>query len=384
MPATEAVSNITPSPDGLVRTARERRSALQWLGGLPGRLVTLVLPEATLPEHDQVPLNTAAQWVARSPRGNGYLALEPGTRRFSRGDDLIAYRVSGRTAFIVGGTHRGPDSGNEVLSQFVEVAKSAKIRRVLLFPVQEADRSAVEQVGFKTLQVGSEAFVDPQTFDLQGKRFADLRQMVNRATKRFDLGVEELDPHADREALQDFFQQWRKSLGGPHPLRLLVGTPCVDEPLGRRYMVARNECDQIVAAITLTPGWGGDGWGVDVMARLRDTPPGAMDFLLTRTIQRVREEGCTIFSLGACPMAEDAPIEQVSRPFLRWVFRGLYATKIGNRLFHFQGLTHFKRKFSPRWEPVYIAAWPRLGVPELYTGCRMWGLFGDSPEIFND
>ena len=131
-----------------------------------------------------------------------------------------------------------------------------------------------------------------------------------------------------------------------------------------------------MAFVTLTPGWAGRGMGLDVMARTPKAPAGTMELLLIATMEQVFDEGIEFVSLGACPMAERHPLDGSDPRLLRWIFRTLYRSRIGNRLFNFRSLAHFKAKFSPRWEPLYIAGWPRLTVRSLYTGCRMWGLFG--------
>ena len=83
-------------------------------------------------------------------------------------------------------------------------------------------------------------------------------------------------------------------------------------------------------------------------------------------------------------MSEKAHAEDPAPPLLTGIFHGLYRSWLGNRLFHFHGLAHFKNKFAPSWEPVLIGCAPRLGVWDLYAGCRMWGLFGDGDEVFTD
>ena len=132
----------------------------------------------------------------------------------------------------------------------------------------------------------------------------------------------------------------------------------------------------MVAFVTLIPGWGGAGVGLDVMARYPDAPAGTMDVLLVRAIERCFDAGMRIFSLGGCPMAEHGTLDADDPWLLRRIFRLLYRTRVGNYLFNFNSLVQFKAKFAPRWEPVYIAGWPRVSVRSLYTGCRMWGLFG--------
>ncbi|MCA9572677.1 MAG: hypothetical protein KC656_32785, partial [Myxococcales bacterium] len=76
---------------------------------------------------------------------------------------------------------------------------------------------------------------------------------------------------------------------------------------------------------------------------------------------------------GACPMA-GVPFDP-RRPVLTAIFRLLYGTWLGNRVFGFRNLVRFKDKLAPRWEPVHFAARPGLGAWALYQGCRMWGLY---------
>ena len=93
---------------------------------------------------------------------------------------------------------------------------------------------------------------------------------------------------------------------------------------------------------------------------------------MLETVAQLRSEGVTTLSLGPCPMAG---LEAIARPnILHRIFQLLYRTSWGNRIFGFRGLVSFKNKFRPRWEPIFIAATPRVSVLTLYMGCRMWRL----------
>ena len=71
------------------------------------------------------------------------------------------------------------------------------------------------------------------------------------------------------------------------------------------------------------------------------------------------------------------PGEPLDAPWsLRAFMAFLFRSSIGQRLFGFRQLFHFKNKFAPQWEPVYLAGWPRMGFWSMYAGGRMWGLFG--------
>jgi len=329
-------------------------------------------------------LERATAAATASPRANAYLALEPGVHLHplsARG--VVGYRTSGRSLFAVGGVLGDPDAMTEHLERLRSTALGAGFKRVLLFPVSTSERAAVEAAGFRVVQVGSEAVVDPACFRLEGPQHADLRQMCNRARKRWGLRVVELDLAVDYGRLVGFFDAWRSGLSGRAPMRLVLGTPCLDSPLGRRYFGAEND-GGLAAVVTVTPSRSGAAWAVDVMARKKGGPSGAMDLLLSETIAALGREGIRRMSLGSCPMSEKAHAEDPAPPLLTGIFHGLYRSWLGNRLFHFHGLAHFKNKFAPSWEPVLIGCAPRLGVWDLYAGCRMWGLFGDGDEVFTD
>jgi len=350
---------------------------LHGLLGLPGRLVDGLWGAARPVDLPEVTTAAAAGLVARSPRGNAYLALEPSLRRARIGEGLLAYRVAARNAFIVGGLHGPLEAAARGLVELRERLRGAGVRRVVVVPVSTDEVGVVQEAGFGVVQVASEALVDPRTFGLTGGALADLRQMVNRATGRFDLTVREIRPETEGTPWARVYERWLASRPSGHAMSLLVGSPAVDEPLGRRYFAAvePGEGGRLVAVTSIAPGWGGRGFGVDIMAREPDAPAGAMDLLLAEVIGTLGDEGVEILSLGACPMAGIEADGHTPR-WLRALFRFLYASKLGNRVFPFRQLHRFKAKFAPRWEPVYLAGWPSAGPWTVYVGGRMWGLFG--------
>ncbi|MCZ7583502.1 MAG: DUF2156 domain-containing protein [Deltaproteobacteria bacterium] len=340
---------------------------------LPGRAADRALGAAPAPDETG---NIETPLVRSSPRANAYLSLEPGLRVFRRGDHLLTYHAQGRDAFVVGGLHGPRDSAAGALRELGGRLASAGFRRVLLFPVSRDELNVVRAAGFDAIHTGSEAFCDPTRFFLAGKPRADLRQMLNRASRRSDLELVEMDPARHAPLLRAVYDAWLAERPVKRRLRLLVGTPMFDRPEGRRYFAVMERDAHLPAAfLTLTPGWSGAGFGVDVMARLPDAPAGAMDLLIYGVIRRLAEQDVRLLSLGACPMSERAPVGVDDKPLLRVAFRVLEGTRLGNEIFRFRSLAHFKGKFAERWEPVYVACRGRVTAWSLYAGCRMWGLF---------
>ena len=356
-----------------------RATLLQWLVDAPGRLSHWLTPRRPPLPPSTLNLTDIAGMVRDSPRSNGVLSLEQGLRIYGDSDAALTWAGSARTAFACGGVHGSRTV--PMLREFTNALRESGYRRALLFPIDQGERADCLEGGFPSVRVGMEALLRKDTFHLQGKSFVDLRQMLNRAKKRYQLDVWEVDPSTGVEDLHAVYQRWLLQKPTWTPMALVVGSPSFDTPLGRRYFAVGDRHDRRAKAfISLGPGWQGRGWGLDVMARDPDAPAGAMEFLITRAASQVFDEGAEHFSLGAAPLYAGPhpalkPAHQLER-IMGWIF----ASRIAKRFFHFKALARFKMKFSPTWTPVYIGIWPRPSIRALYGGCRMWGLFGQAHQ----
>ncbi len=316
---------------------------------------------------DAAQMHNSVMSHARWPEA--HLALEPGLHYHRSAEGPLAYQIRGGTAFAIGGLN----SSNvpRLLQSFRRQTEALGIRRQLVFPVRSHELSAVGAAGFEALQVGVEAWIDLEGFTVRGNRFEGVRHMRNRACRHGVTSVEVAQPAGRADEFIALHTAWLRSKRPTWRMRLLVGSPGLEAPFDRRYFAAERD-GQLQAFCTVLPGASGQ-WGVDVMCRRPDAASGAMEHLLLHVSATLRGEGARTLSLGACPMAE-VPLLG-SRRGLRRIFRGLYASRLGNQVFGFRNLVKFKNKFRPRYEPIHVAASPRLGAIELYLGCRMWGLY---------
>jgi lysylphosphatidylglycerol synthetase-like protein (DUF2156 family) len=116
--------------------------------------------------------------------------------------------------------------------------------------------------------------------------------------------------------------------------------------------VARDAAGRVQAFLTVVPAGGGRGWLLDLMRRWRDGESGAMDLLIARTAEALRDEGVQRLSLSLAPLAsteddaEDAPaVARRGRTLLYEKMDGAY---------NYRSLFAYKRKFGVRWETRYL------------------------------
>ena len=91
---------------------------------------------------------------------------------------------------------------------------------------------------------------------------------------------------------------------------------------------------------------------VDLMRHADDVPYGTMDYLFCALMAWGRCQNYQWFSLGVAPLSGLAHGRLA--PF--WARLGDFVYRHGEGAYRFEGLRAFKAKFSPVWEPRYIAA----------------------------
>jgi phosphatidylglycerol lysyltransferase len=104
-------------------------------------------------------------------------------------------------------------------------------------------------------------------------------------------------------------------------------------------------------------GW---GWALDLMRRTPDAPPGVMEFLLVRAIERFRSCGAQVVSLGMVAMADTRQeMTPGKRQLISFITDRLGLLETRATLFN------FKRKFHPCWESRYLVTNTTLALPRI-------------------
>jgi len=112
---------------------------------------------------------------------------------------------------------------------------------------------------------------------------------------------------------------------------------------------AVDGAERVHAFITLLPTYADGGMALDLMRRAPEAAPGAMELLLARAAEYLREEGYTYFSLGLAPLAGVGGAEHgLAGKGLDYLFRNL------DGVYRYHLLHRFKDKFAPRWEDRYL------------------------------
>jgi len=207
------------------------------------------------------------------------------------------------------------------------------------------------RLGLTHVKIGEEAVVPLCDFSLDGRSRKGLRTSIHRLEReglQFRvLGGQEVDMRM--EELRSVSDEWlaRKAVAEKG-----FSLGFFDEAYLRQCPVAVLEHDGRIEAFTnLLVGRPGGELSIDLARYRASAPPSTMEGLYAHVMLWGRAQGYSRFNLGMAPLAGVAPAHG---PRV-WGVLARYVYEHGAELYNFQGVRAFKEKFSPVWEPRYLA-----------------------------
>ncbi|GFE74802.1 bifunctional lysylphosphatidylglycerol flippase/synthetase MprF [Novosphingobium sp. TCA1] len=314
-------------------------------------LLAFLRPSRRAVRPDECPLDVEAA-LAHATRSESMLALT-GDKLFLAGPDnrsMLMYQIQGHSWIVMGDPVGERSDWPELLWRLRERA-DANQGRVLLYQVTPEVLPVAIDMGLQLMKYGEEARVDLSRFGLEGPGARPLRHAMRRAERE---GAEfAIVPAARVSALigelRDVSDEWLRAKG-QREKAFSVGR--FDEAYIARCDIAVIRCEgRIVAFANLWKTAGREELSVDLMRHRADVPYGCMDFLFTRLMLWGRQEGYAWFNLGLAPLSGI----EARRLAPTWARAAGMLFRHGEAFYGFEGLRNYKEKFSPVWEPRYIA-----------------------------
>lgn len=275
---------------------------------------------------------------------------------------VLAFRVIGETA-VVSSDPVAPDGqAPEVLARFLAVAHE-RGWQVALWAASERHLDAYRRLGLRTLCVGEEAFVDPSTFTLEGRRVRKLRQSVHRVQRRgWEIEVRQgRDLDAGLEAEIDAIERgWRAGQRRLIGFAMAMGRYEAEVRADDLYAVARAPGGELGAVMRFASHCG--NLSLDTMRRVGETPNGLNEALVCAALAAARELGVPQVSLNYAGLAHLVRGDSQHRSLAGRMLVELLVRGLAGR-FQMERLVRFNEKFSPDWRPRYLVYESRAALP---------------------
>ena len=261
---------------------------------------------------------------------------------------VIAYGLAGRSAIILGTPVGIDDEKQNLLQDFVKFCSETGWQ-IVAIAIDQSDLELYQRAGVKNkLYVGDEAIISIEQFLSTTQRSKHFRYVKNRA-RREGLTVEFWDnPSVEQfDVLEKISLDW-KSSGGRKEFGFFMS------PFGRQYL---GECviavvfqnGKPLAYANILPLFKSSTTStIDHMRSVPGADAVTMHFLLSEIIERQHTWGQQYFSLGLSPLSEQSDQNTQITLLLR------LAKRFGARFYAAEGLSQFKSKFEPSWQPQYV------------------------------
>lgn len=311
-------------------------------------------------------------------------ALEAGLEHWfdPAGDGAVAFARAGRWRVVVGAPICPRERLAEVAAAFSDDARRHH-QQAVFFGVSDRFVEVLPVPGFDWIQIGMQPSWDPREWLGVMATSPDLRRRVRRAAKAA-ITVSEVswrdlsEGCALRIEAERLLGEWQDGHRMP-PMRFMVTVDLFSALPERRFFVARQN-GRLVGLLVGVPIYGRGGWLLDDLLVDRRDAPGTSEALIDLAFTTLGAEGVSYASLGLVALAglgagRPAPLPH---PILGAAFNA--SVRWLNGLYSFHGIYSFRDKLQPTaWEPVYMAARPRvhvltlLGVLSAFSGgSLMW------------
>ncbi len=316
-------------------------------------------------------------------------------------EGLVNYRVEGNVAVVLGDPVCAPEAFERVTRSFLDFC-TLRNWRVAFYQTYHDHLPTYRALKLRAFKIGEEAIINPQVFTLNGSAIANVRISARRA-ERDNVVIHWHEGIPSTEAmyqLEQISNAWLEHKAGQNASEMgfsmgrlnelpdaakqgdmLTNIPLPSDIAHRvtpRVVtaVATTSVGEPCAFVTFLPVYGslatnatarGNeaemcdwGWTLNLMRRSPDAPPGVIELLLVRAIERFRSSGAQVVSLGMVAMADTRQEMTLSQ--------GQLASFVTDRLHLLESrrsLFNFKQKFHPAWESRYIVTSTTLALPKI-------------------
>ncbi|WP_390173994.1 bifunctional lysylphosphatidylglycerol flippase/synthetase MprF [Robbsia andropogonis] len=304
----------------------------------------------------------AGRIVRAQPRSDAGLAMM-GDKSFLFSKSrkaFLMYAKRGRTWAALHDPVGARDEWAGLIREFVALAH-AHGGRAAFYQVRAEALPLYLDAGLTLVKLGEEAQIDLHAFEMTGPHRANLRYAMKRGEKD-GLSMQVVDKahvHAFVPTLRRISDTWLDSRSAKEKsFSVAAFTP---EYLASQSVIVISQNGLPVAFSTFMTTDLNEEATIGVMRHLNEASPYTMEYLFTSLALHLKKAGLRTLSLGMSPLSGMTPSPLASP----WFRLGALTWRFGGRFYNFRGLRAFKNKFTPQWEPRYLAASGSVGV--LFT-----------------
>lgn len=234
---------------------------------------------------------------------------------------------------------------------------------VVFYEIEEKNFSIYHDAGYYFFKLGEEAKIDLEEFNLVGSKKSAFRNTLRRV-EREGYSFSIINPPFNEETLKELREISDKWLGDRKEKGFSLGW--FSEEYIEKSPVAilkKEDENKIMGFVSIMDAYdGGETVAIDLMRIDKKAPNSSMDYLMLNLFLTFKDRGYKYFSLGEAPLSNVGfnNHSHLQEKLARLVYNS------GNIFYSFDGLRRYKSKFSPIWQPRYLAYPKFMSLPEVF------------------
>jgi phosphatidylglycerol lysyltransferase len=318
-------------------------------------------------------LQVAARIAGRSANPSAWLALGGDKRLLfnEKNTAMVAWSVRNQNCVSVGDPSGSAADAFQIAWDFNEMCQQQALRPVFFLASREY-RPLFEEMNLRLLHIADEAIIDLRRRGAEGSVFQSMTATPDAVYRYRVLTGPEVESLVPELARVD--AAWQAERGG-RPLKFSSAIFVADQIASTPVLVMEQD-SRLVAFATLWPGADGETMSCGLIRYLPDSPTGVLDGLLAEVIRHARASGCQRFSFGPAPVADwqSPALQEVRTQVMTISFR------MSPHFYSYQGLRNYLDRFSPDWEPLFLACPAGQPVSSILEDISMLIGSGDWPK----
>ncbi|WP_168706782.1 bifunctional lysylphosphatidylglycerol flippase/synthetase MprF [Gordonia paraffinivorans] len=296
-------------------------------------------------------------WMTTWP-GNSYQFTDQGT-------SVVAYQHHVGTHLALADPICAPERLPAAVDAFIDLAESAGATPCL-FSIGTATSQDLVDRGWRSVQIAEDTIVDLPGLEFKGKPWQHVRSALNKAGKQ-DISMRMVtladESFAVRTQVRAISEEWVGDKGLPE-MGFTLGS--VEEAMDPevRVALAVDPDGNVHGVLSWLPVYapGGEvaGWTLDIMRRRTDGFGPVVEYLIASSAVAFKDEGAQFISLSGAPLARTGDFDPEPLDKLLDALGAALEPYYG-----FRSLHTFKKKFNPRYEPVFLAFRDESDLPRI-------------------
>lgn len=302
------------------------------------------------------------------------VAHQPGLRHFGDERGFLAYRMVGRTAYVLADPLAPQVHWPALIDAFV-----GEKRDVTFWQVSRPMAELLSTKGFRVNALGVENFIDLSGYDFSGPTRRSFRTAVNRFERSghtvAELPLAELDPRR----VEAISLGWRRTRTTKRRELSFLVRPIQlrDEPAVRKFFIL-DAAGQPIAFAFFDPLYENGrliGYLSATRRWLPEADPLAAYFLVRRAIETFQAEGVARLYFGLMPFHRIEDQEFEKDWLTRRAFRFIYTNPLAQRfVYPTQSLARHKESYGGELRETWCAMNTQPSLPRLLKLVRACGI----------